>query len=214
MNKPFTPAKRASKSNQIVLTAKKLFLEQGIDLVKMTDIADACDLGVATLYRYFRVKKGLVIAAGLLVWEEAYEDFATIAEASKKVGANGYESLKSLAMHFYTLFHEDKDFFLFVRDFDSFCIKERVLPSELTENDAIFLKIKDLFMAAGQRGIQDGSVRPHEDFEITYFAFSRALLSLGEKLIGDTAIVQSDKLTDSDKQILALINVLLAYFAH
>ena len=122
MNKPFTPAKRASKSNQIVLTAKKLFLEQGIDPVKMTDIADACDLGVATLYRYFRVKKGLVIAAGLLVWEEAYEDFATIAEASKKVGANGYESLKSLAMHFYTLFHDDKDFFLFVRDFDSFCI--------------------------------------------------------------------------------------------
>jgi AcrR family transcriptional regulator len=214
MNKPFTPAKRASRSYAIVLAAKKLFLAQGIDPVKMTDIAKECRLGVATLYRYFRVKKGVVIAVGALVWGEAYEDFKAIAEASEREKLNGFESLKRLAGHFYTLFHDNKDFFLFVRDFDSFCIKERVLPSELAENDAIFLKIKDLFMAAGQRGIQDGSVRPHEDFEITYFAFSRALLSLGEKLIGDTAIVQSDKLTDSDKQILALINVLLAYFAH
>lgn len=214
MNKPFTPAKRNSRSHQIALTAKKLFLTQGIDPIKMTDIAAECHLGVATLYRYFRVKKGLVIAVGLMVWEETYEGFAKISDACEKKRLTGYRHLECLLMHFYDLFHEDKDFFLFVRDFDTFCLKEHVQPEELSENDAIFLRIKDLFMKAGERGLQDGSIQPRKDYELTYFAFSRTLLGLGEKLIGENAIVQSDKITDGDKQFLSLIDVLLTYFAH
>lgn len=52
------------KRNKIILVAAELFLEKGIDSVKMTDIADASGIGVASLYRYFGTRTNIVIEAG------------------------------------------------------------------------------------------------------------------------------------------------------
>ena len=38
---------------QVVECASRLFLQRGIAAVKMTEIADAAGMGVATLYRHF-----------------------------------------------------------------------------------------------------------------------------------------------------------------
>ena len=46
--------KRFEKAVEV---SAQLFLKNGIEAVKMTDIADECGIGVATLYRYFGTKK-------------------------------------------------------------------------------------------------------------------------------------------------------------
>ena len=177
----------------------------------MTDIAKSSHLGVATLYRYFRVKKNLVIAAGTLLWKEEYLTFAKISDQCENEGLNGAASLRKLMLHFYDLFLTRKEFFLFIRDFDSFCHEERVRVEELRDYDQNFIAIRDLFLRTGERGQKDGSLNPIPNSETIYFAFSRAVLGLGEKLIGENAIVPSDKTSDGESQILALINVLSGY---
>lgn len=211
MNKPFSPAKKDKVANRIAVQARTLFLKEGIAPVKMTDVADACHLGVATLYRYFRLKKNLVIASGVLLWQEEYQAFAEISASCEDENLNGAISLRKLMFHFYDLFRTRKEFFLFVRDFDVFCHQERVKPFELAAYDQNFIRLRDLFLATGKRGVTDGSLHSVPNFETIYYAFSRALLGLGEKLIGESAIVESDEQGNGEAQILSLIDVLTGY---
>lgn len=177
----------------------------------MTDIAKGCSLGVATLYRYFRVKRRLVIQTAVLIWKDIDEEFAEISRENSHQKRDGITSLRHLVNHFYDLFKRDKSFFLFVRDFDAYAAKESLLPAELSEYDQIFLHIKDLFVECAKIGRKDGTIRQDIDFDLVYFAFSRSILGLGEKLIGESAIVESDRLTDADRQILAMIDMLIGY---
>jgi AcrR family transcriptional regulator len=213
MNKPFSEDKKDQLANRIAGQAESLFLKEGIERVKMTDVAVSCHLGVATLYRYFQVKKNLVIASGTLLWQEEYRAFAAISKQGEDEKKTGAETLRSLMLHFYDLFCTRKEFFLFVRDFDVFCHQEKVTPLELKDYDQNFIALRDLFVATGKRGALDGSLKQIDDFETIYFAFSRALLGLGEKLIAESALVPSDSHGNSDQQILALIDVLTGYLS-
>ncbi len=63
------------KKEDIIRTASALFLKQGIDSVRMTDIADAAGLGVASLYRYFGTRTKVVIEAGTRLWQDIQKQF-------------------------------------------------------------------------------------------------------------------------------------------
>jgi AcrR family transcriptional regulator len=204
MNKPFSAPKRQNRSNLILATAKRLFLERGIEDVTMTDIAKGCSLGVATLYRYFRVKRRLVIQTAVLIWKDIDEEFAEISRENSHQKRDGITSLRHLVNHFYDLFKRDKSFFLFVRDFDAYAAKESLLPAELSEYDQIFLHIKDLFVECAKIGRKDGTIRQDIDFDLVYFAFSSAIPCLAwvRNSIGESALVPSDQaMKDSDRQI-------------
>ena len=47
---------KTKRIERAVEISAEMFLRNGIEAVKMTDIADACGVGVATLYRYFGTK--------------------------------------------------------------------------------------------------------------------------------------------------------------
>ena len=78
MEYEFSQEKLKSKRfDKAVEVSAQLFIERGIDNVKMTDIAEESDIGVATLYRYFGTKTGMTIAAMrmFLVLYEAHPGF-------------------------------------------------------------------------------------------------------------------------------------------
>ena len=47
-----------------------LFAERGIEQVKLSEVAEAADVGNATLYRYFPTKTDLVVAIAARKWQE------------------------------------------------------------------------------------------------------------------------------------------------
>ena len=59
---------RSQRIGRAVEISAEMFLKNGIEAVKMTDIADACGVGVATLYRYFGTKTIITIAAMTHLW--------------------------------------------------------------------------------------------------------------------------------------------------
>ena len=56
----------------VIETAFKLFAENRIEPVTMTIVANNCNMGVASIYRYFGTKKELVIAVATKKWREYY----------------------------------------------------------------------------------------------------------------------------------------------
>ena len=49
--------------------------------VKMTDIADAAGMGVATLYRHFSTKTSIAVEAATLMWERFNEASSELVES-------------------------------------------------------------------------------------------------------------------------------------
>lgn len=56
---------REERLNRIISQAEILFLKDGFERVQMQDIADAAEIGVATLFRYFPKKDQLIVAAAV-----------------------------------------------------------------------------------------------------------------------------------------------------
>lgn len=210
MNKPASKEKKDKKANAIVQVATDLFLKDGIEEVKMTDIADKCLLGVATLYRYFRVKKTIVISSGILVWQKKLVDFEKIYQENKD--KKGIDCLEKLLYHFLTMYEEEKEFFIFLRQFDTFCLQNDVSQKELEPYDYVLTQIKDIFVRTISKGAEDKTIRTDIDYLLTYYSFSKALIGLCQKLISEGDILTSDIKTDSHKEVETLLKVLMDYF--
>ena len=95
-----------------------MFLKQGFDNVKMSDIADESGVGVATLYRYFGTKTGIVIAAMTHLWNKLNDMFSGVFESSVFVSQTGLKQVKDLMRMYIVLFEAHKDFMRLLGEFD------------------------------------------------------------------------------------------------
>ena len=60
----------AARREAMLAEGFRLFAEKGIESVTMLEVAKACRLGVATLYRYYNTKLALVLDIGTRKWQE------------------------------------------------------------------------------------------------------------------------------------------------
>ena len=167
------------REESIVYVAAELFLQDGIEEVKMTDIAARAEVGVASLYRYFGTKEALVIRAGALLWQ----DLSSVYEAEDFHAQSGMEQITRLFGVYRRLFQEQPDFIRFVGDFDAFIIRSRVDMSQLAEYEQSVLNFYPVFLGSYEAGLADGSVRPIEDPRRYYEAVCHAVMSLSQKLL-------------------------------
>ncbi|WP_214801784.1 TetR/AcrR family transcriptional regulator [Exiguobacterium sp. s194] len=83
---------KEERMNRIIEQAEVLFLQDGFERVQMQDIADASELGVATLFRYFPKKDQLIVAA-------AVRNLAPTLDAFKQLTSrpgNAYSRLEAI----------------------------------------------------------------------------------------------------------------------
>lgn len=208
MNHKQSPEKRRQKENAIIDQAKELFLERGIKEVSMEDIAKRANIGVASLYRYFKVKRALVIACGSRLWEERESEFNQIFEEDERLQKSGIDTVHDLLYYYLDLFDNKKDFFVFIHLLDGYCLTDKLSAEELYSYNATLLKIYEIFQKAMKKGLEDKTIHADLDYKTTYFAFSRALLGLAQKLILENNIVASDDNLSEREQIKMLIDVL------
>ncbi len=212
MNHKQSPEKRRQKENVIIDQAKQLFLEKGIREVSMEDIAKKAQIGVASLYRYFRMKKVLVLACGTRIWEERQAEFDHILKQDEALSKTGIDTVHDLLYYYLDLFDNNKEFFIFIHLLDTYCMTDRFSKEEMTEYNNTLLSIYRIFQRAMEKGLEDHTIRPELDYPTTYFAFSKALLGLAQKLILENNIVPSDDRFSSRDQIKTLLDVLFHHF--
>jgi len=210
MKRSFTPEIRNRKKEELTPIALSLFLERGVDDVKMTDIANSASIGVATLYRYFSVKKSIVIASGILLWKKLYQDFLSLEKECEN--KDGYTSLKIMMNQFLLTYEKKPSFFIFLRQFDSFCIQEKILPEELNEYDNCVLLVKNIYDRTIQKGIEDHSIQPLRDKDTLYFTMTKAFIGLAQKLISEENQFESDSKRDKETQLKLLLEIFLTYY--
>ncbi|MBP3885638.1 MAG: TetR/AcrR family transcriptional regulator [Olsenella sp.] len=180
------------RQRRAIECAAALFLRDGIANVKMTDIADAAGVGVATLYRRFSTKTRIAIAAATLMWERFNERISGLVESSSFLAMSGAERLETLLREYSANYVANREFVSFLDEFDHLVLAEGATAEEMAgygrEVDSFYLIFEDAY----QLGTQDGSVAPIADFRLFYSAVAHALIGVAEKLARGEVIPSDD----------------------
>ncbi len=198
------------RKEKIVLTAAELFLRRGMENVRMNDIAEEAGIGVASLYRYFKTKTAIAIEAGTILWqdlERLFDDSFTRDEYEKKTGLEQIELQFEFLLKFYK---ERKDFIAFLDSFDRLILSENVDINELSEYEKSVVDLKEQFMCACKKGVEDKSIRKLENFEVIYLSVAHALTALAEKFVRGK-IMPGDDFSYAEKELRCICNMTIEY---
>jgi len=195
-----------------VRAAADLFLERGIENVKMTDVADASSLGVASLYRYFGTKTNMAIEVGTLLWHRIPATLVNIAAAPSFEQATGRDQLERLLQGYTQIYREHPEYVAFLDSFDHLMLAEDVQPEKLRAYDQELHSFFPVFSEAYHKGKVDGSLPRDVDFVMFYRTISHALMRVAAKFIrGD--ITPSDDVARDQAELDMLVAMAIGYLA-
>lgn len=158
---------RENQRGRILQVAQDLFIEKGIELITITDIARAAHLARATIYQYFASKQEVAWAIFeilLAQWRQVLEQEVWL------LTGNGYEKLSRFLISSLDLtIHQPKES-SFLAQFSYLYAKEGS-PERMAKTIQQGLGRNDQFMAEIIRqGIADGSLRPDLDADLAVTA--------------------------------------------
>lgn len=191
------------KIDFILQTATSLFMTSGIADVTINDIADAAEIGEATVYRYFGTKTNIVVASALKLGKETYEAFFDLAK-----GKTGYDKLEIFYNSYLNVFKKSPSHFYFIKEFDAYmCAHSEISLDEYEKSLDLF---KNDFMNAYKLGLSDGSIKEVKQIEVLYYSTTHALLELCKKLSMKKGVLEQDKSLKKNLEIKCLINIILS----
>ena len=177
------------EQNIQLVTEKALecFLEQGIEKNKVSEIARRAGLTERSVFRYFKTKTDLVLAASYLYWNRviAYIDRQLPPEGEG--GRTGLEEVGRLLVCYGNLYFEDPQGVRFTLDAELVLdsagknheIKNRPPEPYETSNGPVAKAIR--------KGLADGSISPDVDVRELYYNSYDAILGIMQRLsIGGT----------------------------
>ena len=195
-----------ARMDRAVECAASLFLERRIADVRMTDVAEAAGVGVATLYRRFSTKTRLALAAGTLLWRRFNARIVALVESDAFLGMSGASRLERMLRLYAEGYVENAGFVLFIDDLDGLLVTEgapvEAIAAYGREVDSFYL----IFSDAYQLGIQDGSVGREVDFPVFYRSVAHALMGVAQKL-SRGEVIPSDDFSTGAQELECIVDM-------
>lgn len=202
---------KEQRKEEVILVAVEVFKEKGIDNTKMTDIAEKAQVGVATVYRYFKTKTDLVIAAAIWLWKEEISILSHQFYEESFMELSGADRVRRILSTFTTLYHNHSEFIRFLEQFDNYIVKEQISPEKLENYEKSVIDVKSVMFDAIEQGKKDGSIKDNIDKDVFYITIAHSLMSLCQKLILRGTILSSDSEIQGDIQLGLLIDMAMDY---
>lgn len=171
-----------TQDEQVIHCAAELFLREGIEGVKMVDIASASGVGVATLYRHFSTKSRIAVAAATLLWRHFNHQLRAIVESDEFAALSGIGRMQVLLEAYCDAYVAHGDFVSFLEEFDHQVVIGQLNRRELVEYGAELDSFYPIFLDAYRRGREDGTIVRELEFRSLYLATAHALIGVAQKL--------------------------------
>ena len=191
-------------------TCAEMFLKNGIESVRMTDIAQNSGVGVATLYRYFGTKTGITIAAMTFLWNQMKDMLSGFFDTENYEKQNGLKQLHDLMKMYVVIYQAHPAFMKILSEFDLMLLNEKVPPEELKDYERSIVNFYPLFEKAYVTGLADGSVREVPDIKLFYVSFAHSLMELSKKLI-QGELLPNDDFSIAEKELEMVIETVIYY---
>ena len=149
----------ATRRQKILETGLQLFSRKTIAAVTMNNVADACGIGIATLYRYYRSKPELVMAIANWVWDDYVNKNAQIINDPEKDSLSAIERYGFFIDTFIDLYRNQKDMLRFNQMFNIYVRSEMVPQDQIKAYTDMINALSVRFQEMVLRGQQDGTIR-------------------------------------------------------
>ena len=201
-------AQMSARRELFLNTGFAIFADKGIETVSMQDVAKACGLGVATLYRYFNTKLDFVIAIGAKRWTSFFNVIE--AEYARRGGAlmNAAEELDFYLSMYLLLYREYRDLLRFNQNFNSYIIHERATPEQTREYLLSVEPFMRKFHILYEKGRQDGTIRTDEPEQTVFTATMHIMLAVCGRF-AQGVVVGGDSSEDLSRELMILKRMIL-----
>ena len=198
----------AARREAMLREGFRLFAEKGIEAVTMQEVAKACDLGIATLYRYFNTKLVFVIAVGAKMWTEFYDEIET--EYTRRGGKmmNAAEELDFYLSTFILLYREHRDLLRFNQNFNGYIMHEQATEEQLRDYLLSIEPFTRKFHVLYEKGLRDGSIRTDEPEQTMFNTTMHIMLAVCGRYAQGVVVRGSDP-DDLTKELMILKRMIL-----
>ncbi len=189
----------------------RLFADKGIETVSMQEVAAACQLGTATLYRYFEGKLDLVIAIGAKKWREYYDE---VEEEYARRGGDMMTAVEELDFYlgsYIVLYREHGDILRFNQNFNNYVIHENAAPIQLRDYLLAIEPFTRKFHHLYEKGRCDGTIRTDEPERTMFNASMHIMLAVAGRF-AQGVLYRSDDPEDLTQELLILKRMILSQY--
>lgn len=178
---------RNTEKDELEMTARRekmlaegfrLFSEKGIGQVTMQQIADACDTGIATLYRYYNTKLTFVIAIGTQKWEQFGETIRKLRLKYDTAHMNAATELEFYFDCYIMLYTDHKDLLCFNQDFNNYVQHEGATLEQMKSYLEAISTFAAMFREVYEKGKIDGTIRTDLPEEKMFAATSHIMIAV------------------------------------
>ncbi|MBR3334099.1 MAG: TetR/AcrR family transcriptional regulator [Clostridia bacterium] len=149
----------AATNRRILENGFRVFTEKTIEKANLTDVAEAANLGIASIYRYYPAKQDLVLAVGAWAWETYYREYngrVSGEEIEKRTGAEDFECyLES----FLDLYRSHRDLLRFNQFFNMYLLSEGIPADAMNPYTEMIRERAGRFSVTYRKGREDGTLR-------------------------------------------------------
>ena len=156
----------------------ELFSKKGIEAVAMQEVANACSVGIATLYRYYNTKLALAIDIATRQWQDY---IGHINKLRTKNNADGMSAAKEFDFYldFYIdLYKNHKNLLRFNQDFNNYVQHEKADAKQLKPYLESIGEVAALFHGVYEKGKTDGTLKTDLSEEKMFAATSHIMLAV------------------------------------
>lgn len=158
-----------SRKERIIQVSFQLFCEEGIESVKLSEIARKSEVGETTVYRYFGNKENLVLEAFLVLWDTMMSNVDKIVEGTPNYDQlTGYEQIRIWLEGFRYLYEKDGDFVLFSYEAKLYLLRHNIKLDKFSQQ-MLMHAIQSPCIAALEKGKKDRTIPTEESSEDLFY---------------------------------------------
>lgn len=189
----------------------RLFSERGIEAVSMQEVAKACGLGIATLYRYYNTKLALVIAIGVRRWQEYTDHIRELRQARNAEGMTAAEEFSFYLDFYIDLYQNHKDLLRFNQNFNIYVQHEGATAEQLRPYLASIGRIGEMFHDVYEKGVRDGTLRTELPEENMFACTAHIMLAVAVRY-AQGLLYRGEREEDRTEEFYLLKRMLLREF--
>lgn len=149
----------AEKKQRIMETGFRLFSERGIESVSMPEIAAACGIPRASLYRYYATKTHLVIAIGTMQWMKYINARSASISREQADRMTAAQYFRWYMDSFLNLYRDHSDILRFNYFFNSYVHCAKATKEQMQPYMNVVENLRKSFHALYEKGMRDGTVK-------------------------------------------------------
>lgn len=177
----------------------------------MTVVADNCNMGVASIYRYFGTKKELVIAVAAKKWREYYSELQKYYKELNVDKMTAAQELEFYIDRYIDLYKENSDLLNFNANFGIYIGSEDTTKDEMRPYNSIIDKFVNRFHMLYKKAQDDKTIRTDISERSLFYNIMYTMMSALSKY--STNIIHSaDQDRNYEKEICQLKDMYLEYY--